>query len=66
MSARAVMVLGCTSGAGKSWLATALCHWYARQGLRVTPFKAQNMSNHARVVPLIDGSAGEMGSAQYF
>ena len=60
------MVLGCTSGAGKSWLATALCHWYARQGLRVTPFKAQNMSNHARVVPLIDGSAGEMGSAQYF
>jgi len=69
VSARAVMVLGCTSGAGKSWLATALCRWYARQGLRVAPFKAQNMSNHARVVALADaagGGTGEIGSAQYF
>lgn len=65
--ARAVMVLGCTSGAGKSWLATALCRWYARQGLKVAPFKAQNMSNHARVVPAAAGRpAGEIGSAQYF
>jgi adenosylcobyric acid synthase len=66
MSARAVMVLGCTSGAGKSWLATALCRWYLRKGYRVAPFKAQNMSNHARVVALEDGGEGEMGSAQYF
>ena len=66
MTARAVMVLGCTSGAGKSWLATALCRWYARRGLEVAPFKAQNMSNHARVVALPDGGAGEIGSAQYF
>ncbi len=63
---RAVMVLGTTSGAGKSWLATALCRWYARQGLKVAPFKAQNMSNNARVVPGLQGRMGEIGSAQYF
>ncbi|MBL0418881.1 cobyric acid synthase [Ramlibacter sp. AW1] len=60
------MVLGTSSGAGKSWLATALCRHYARQGLRVAPFKAQNMSNNARVVPGLDGGWGEIGSAQYF
>ncbi|MBB3195820.1 adenosylcobyric acid synthase [Roseateles terrae] len=63
---RAVMVLGTTSGAGKSFLTTALCRWYARQGLRVAPFKAQNMSNNARVVPGLNGRLGEIGSAQYF
>ena len=66
MSSKAVMVLGTTSGAGKSWLATALCRWYARQGLKVAPFKAQNMSNNARVVPGLNGLMGEIGSAQYF
>ena len=66
MTARAVMVLGTTSAAGKSWLATALCRWYARRGLKVAPFKAQNMSNNARVVPGPGGALGEIGSAQYF
>ena len=61
MTAKAVMVLGTTSGAGKSWLTTALCRYYARQGLKVAPYKSQNMSNNARVV-----AGGEVGSAQYF
>ena len=71
MSAQCVMVLGTTSGAGKSWLATALCRYYSRQGLKVAPFKAQNMSNNARVVaPKVpsahpDLEGGEIGSAQY-
>jgi len=55
------MVCGATSGAGKSFLVTALARWYARRGFKVAPFKAQNMSNNARVV-----ADGEMGSAQYF
>lgn len=59
--AAAVMVCGTTSGAGKTFLTTALARWYARRGLSVAPFKAQNMSNNARVV-----AGGEMGSAQYF
>ncbi len=65
MTAQCIMVLGTTSGAGKSWLTTALCRYYARQGLKVAPFKAQNMSNNARVVASENGQ-GEIGSAQYF
>ena len=63
--ARCVMVLGTTSGAGKSWLTTALCRYYSNLGLKVAPFKAQNMSNNARVVSSATGQ-GEIGSAQYF
>ncbi len=54
------MVLGCTSDAGKSLITAALCRWFARQGVRVAPFKAQNMSNNARVV-----GGGEIGVAQW-
>lgn len=59
------MVLGTSSNAGKSWVSTALCAWYRAQGYKVAPFKAQNMSNNARVVATPDGQWGEIGTAQY-
>lgn len=60
-----LMVLGTSSNAGKSWVTTALCAWYRAQGYKVAPFKAQNMSNNARVVATPDGQWGEIGTAQY-
>jgi len=57
---KALSVLGCGSGAGKSWITTALCAWLHGEGIRVAPFKAQNMSNNAWVT--LDG--GEIGRAQ--
>ncbi len=57
---RAISVLGTSSNSGKSWFATALCAWLTRRGLRVAPFKAQNMSNNSAVT--FDG--GEIGRAQ--
>ncbi|KAL1917598.1 uncharacterized protein VTP21DRAFT_3991 [Calcarisporiella thermophila] len=59
---RPIMIMGCTSDAGKSFLTTALCRYYARKGLRVAPFKGQQISNNAAVTH--DGQ--EMGRAQFF
>jgi len=61
----ALLVAGTTSDAGKSVITAAICRWLARQGVRVAPFKAQNMSNNSAVcVDPGTGAGAEIGRAQ--
>jgi adenosylcobyric acid synthase len=60
-----LLVAGTTSDAGKSVVTTGLCRALARRGVRVAPYKAQNMSNNSMVCAGPDGSTAEIGRAQW-
>ncbi|MBD0346043.1 MAG: cobyric acid synthase CobQ [Coleofasciculus sp. Co-bin14] len=57
---KAIMVVGTTSHAGKSFITTGLCRMLSRRGWRVSPFKGQNMALNAYVT----ATGGEIGHAQ--
>src|SRR5436190_19612179 len=62
---RALLVAGTTSDAGKSIVTTGLCRAFSRRGVKVAPFKAQNMSNNSMVCRGPDGDGAEIGRAQW-
>ncbi|MGE7760524.1 cobyric acid synthase [Peribacillus sp. NPDC097895] len=60
MKARSIMIQGTSSDVGKSLICTAFCRAFSNKGLRVVPFKSQNMALNSYVT--LDG--GEIGRAQ--
>ncbi|MFC6731828.1 cobyric acid synthase [Haladaptatus sp. DYSN1] len=62
---RTILVAGTASHVGKSTVAAGLCRALADAGVSVAPFKAQNMSNNARVALSPNGDWGEIGVSQY-
>lgn len=65
--ARTLLVAGTSSHVGKSTVAAGLCRALSDRGIRVAPFKAQNMSNNARAVSHSTDPTefGEIGVSQY-
>lgn len=60
-----ILIAGTTSDAGKSVVTTGLCRALARRGVKVAPFKAQNMSNNSMVCVDSHGVGVEIGRAQW-
>ncbi|BBX19131.1 cobyric acid synthase CobQ [Mycolicibacterium duvalii] len=60
-----LLIAGTTSDAGKSVVTTGLCRALARRGVKVAPFKAQNMSNNSMVCADPSGRTAEIGRAQW-
>lgn len=62
MGTQSIMFQGTASDSGKSWVAAGLCRILKNRGLKVAPFKSQNMALNSYITA--DGK--EMGRARYF